>query len=872
MATTFNTTQASPNDNDANNNTNNINNNNINNNNNNNNRKRQRLLSNGSSNIQMLAKKLHYYDANEVINLDSDDEDYVFNNNNNNLMNNNNDINNNFGNLNLLNDNHYIHHNNINNNTDTDDTDDTDDMDIIDNIDDKLFQNNNNNNNNNLCLETSTVISNNTTNNNNNNDNHYFNSSSLYHDLDNEDAILDFDNDNNDTNNNHNHIDLDIDLINDNETDSNNIDNETENIFDDNNAISDFNENNYLDDSSYSNYFENYSNNKKPTRHMSISTPFNNFFNKFLKKGKSNDLTFQNNEIIFQKKKKRTKSLPQLAYSKLTYSPALDRDEVSLKIGEIQASLIQRYTPNTINSNNNNNNNNYTYNNNNNNTLNNNQNTSFNNNNNNINIHNSNKSYSLRKSSFKQNSLSSNHSYSSYSKSNTNSNSSATSSYDEKILNDSNRKNINLIDINDELNSNHIIEENDDENCDDEDGYYIVKNDSTFANGRFIIKKLLGQGTFGKVVKAYDQKSNSLVAIKIIKSIPKYREASKIELRVLTMLKKHDPNNKFQCIHLRECFDYRNHICIVTDLLKISLFDFMQKNQFLPFPGSHIQAMTKQLLRSVAFLHDLNLIHTDLKPENILIKDSSYCKKIYHKIDYENNDKSETLFRKILKDPKIYTIDFGSAIFQDEYHSSIISTRHYRAPEIILGVGWSFPCDMWSVGSILIELLTGEALFKTHENEQHLAMMEKVIGEPVDLEMVRQCITLYRDSNKNNQSNSRFDSSIAKSFSKRSGKLLFPKSSTEKHLIDEVNQFKNIEELVEEKTGFKFNLDFNVKDSMNKFNINQNFKHDYIFWYYYIDLIKKLLVFDPTRRLTAKQALKHKWFEFGILDDGIQQQ
>ncbi len=57
----------------------------------------------------------------------------------------------------------------------------------------------------------------------------------------------------------------------------------------------------------------------------------------------------------------------------------------------------------------------------------------------------------------------------------------------------------------------------------------------------------------------------------------------------------------------------------------------------------------------------------------------------------------------------LQVIDFGSATFEDQHHSSIVSTRHYRAPEVILGLGWSFPCDMWSVGCIMVELLTGEA-------------------------------------------------------------------------------------------------------------------------------------------------------------------
>ena len=63
--------------------------------------------------------------------------------------------------------------------------------------------------------------------------------------------------------------------------------------------------------------------------------------------------------------------------------------------------------------------------------------------------------------------------------------------------------------------------------------------------------------------------------------------------------------------------------------------------------------------------------------------------------------------RRVPCGDQIRVIDFGSATFEDQYHSSIVSTRHYRAPEVILGLGWSFPCDLWSVGCILVELATG---------------------------------------------------------------------------------------------------------------------------------------------------------------------
>jgi dual-specificity kinase len=62
--------------------------------------------------------------------------------------------------------------------------------------------------------------------------------------------------------------------------------------------------------------------------------------------------------------------------------------------------------------------------------------------------------------------------------------------------------------------------------------------------------------------------------------------------------KKTNPIRK--CIHLQDCFDYRNHICIVTELLGMSVFDFLKGNSFIPFPPAHVQHFAKQLLESVA--------------------------------------------------------------------------------------------------------------------------------------------------------------------------------------------------------------------------------------------------------------------------------
>ncbi|KAJ9119026.1 hypothetical protein QFC22_003515 [Naganishia vaughanmartiniae] len=259
--------------------------------------------------------------------------------------------------------------------------------------------------------------------------------------------------------------------------------------------------------------------------------------------------------------------------------------------------------------------------------------------------------------------------------------------------------------------------------CDDKDGHYIVTPGSYFGpQHKFRIIRLLGQGTFGKVVEATERgKSLHKVAVKIIRAVPKYREAAGIEIRVLRTLRDNDPENTHKCIHLLDTFDWRNHICLVTPLYGQSVFDFLKENKFQPFPEKHIQSFAASLLDSLKFLHRLNLIHTDLKPENILLVSNAY----YQTGERRANAKG----RHILRDTEIRLIDFGSATFDNEFHSSVVSTRHYRAPEIILGLGWSFPCDLFSVGCILVEFYTGDALFQTHDNLEHLAMMEVVMGK-----------------------------------------------------------------------------------------------------------------------------------------------
>jgi dual-specificity kinase len=83
--------------------------------------------------------------------------------------------------------------------------------------------------------------------------------------------------------------------------------------------------------------------------------------------------------------------------------------------------------------------------------------------------------------------------------------------------------------------------------------------------------------------------------------------------------------------------------------------------------------------------------------------------------------------RKVLLSPEIRVIDFGCAVFNYENHPPRVGTPPYRAPEIILHLGWSFPCDIWSIGCILMEMFTGDAVFDTDEDVKQLAMIEEVV-------------------------------------------------------------------------------------------------------------------------------------------------
>lgn len=165
-----------------------------------------------------------------------------------------------------------------------------------------------------------------------------------------------------------------------------------------------------------------------------------------------------------------------------------------------------------------------------------------------------------------------------------------------------------------------------------------------------------------------------------------------------------DPQNKHSMVNFTHSFYFRGHLCISTELLDMNLYEFIKANAFRGFSLKLIRRFTKQMLSSLNLLKEHKVIHCDLKPENILLR---------HPLHTE-----------------IKVIDFGSSCYENERVYTYIQSRFYRSPEVILGMTYGMPIDMWSLGCILAELFTGVPIFPGENEQEQLACIMEVFGPP----------------------------------------------------------------------------------------------------------------------------------------------
>mmetsp|Transcript_46346 Transcript_46346/g.75643 ORF Transcript_46346/g.75643 Transcript_46346/m.75643 type:complete len:424 (-) Transcript_46346:809-2080(-) len=327
----------------------------------------------------------------------------------------------------------------------------------------------------------------------------------------------------------------------------------------------------------------------------------------------------------------------------------------------------------------------------------------------------------------------------------------------------------------------------------------IIEGD-VFVN-RFVIERLLGKGSFGQVVKAFDRHTEQYVAIKIIKSKKSFLVQSKSEVAILDQVNRFDPHDQFNLVRMKDQFIFRNHQCIVFELLSYNLYDLIRNTNFRGVSLNLTRKIARQILTSLAFLSlpDINVIHCDLKPENILLRHPKHS--------------------------AVKIIDFGSSCRQNEIVYSYIQSRFYRSPEVLLRLPYNSAVDMWSLGCILVELHTGEPLFSGGDEPDLLGKMVEVLGLPPDEMIVAG--TKHR----------RFFEQFEDTWKlRRSGKHEYiPKSRPMARILG---------------------VDIGGPEGRRRGQPGHNI-NDYLT---FMDLLAGMLDYDPRTRLRPVQALQHPFF------------
>ena len=331
---------------------------------------------------------------------------------------------------------------------------------------------------------------------------------------------------------------------------------------------------------------------------------------------------------------------------------------------------------------------------------------------------------------------------------------------------------------------------------DDEQGSYIhVPHDH--ISYRYEVLKVIGKGSFGQVVKAYDHKNHLHVALKMVRNEKRFHRQAQEEIRILEHLKKQDKENTMNIVHMLEHFTFRNHICITFELLSMNLYELVKKNKFQGFSLQLVRKFAHSILQCLDALYKNRIIHCDLKPENILLKQQGRS--------------------------GIKVIDFGSSCYEHQRIYTYIQSRFYRAPEVILGAKYGMPIDMWSLGCILAELLTGYPLFPGEDEGDQLACIIELQGMP---------------------------SQKLLEVSKRSRNFISSKGYPRY-----CNVSSGADGQVQLSGGRSRRGKFRGPPASKEFVTALKGCDDQLF----IDFLKRCLDWDPSSRMTPSQALRHAW-------------
>lgn len=243
---------------------------------------------------------------------------------------------------------------------------------------------------------------------------------------------------------------------------------------------------------------------------------------------------------------------------------------------------------------------------------------------------------------------------------------------------------------------------------DNEDSDYILYVNDWLGSEdgyRYLILDVLGQGTFGQVVKCQNMATHEIVAVKVIKNKTAYFNQSMMEVTILETLNQHwDADDEHNILRLQDTFVHAKHLCLVFELLSSNLYELIKQNSFRGLSTSLVRVFVTQLLDALVVLKNARLIHCDLKPENILLR--------------------------TLQTPSIKLVDFGSACHEEQTVYTYIQSRFYRSPEVLLGVPYTSSIDMWSLGCIAAELFLGLPIFPGTSEYNQISRIVEMLGLP----------------------------------------------------------------------------------------------------------------------------------------------
>ncbi|BFU19096.1 serine/threonine protein kinase ppk15, putative [Entamoeba histolytica HM-3:IMSS] len=342
------------------------------------------------------------------------------------------------------------------------------------------------------------------------------------------------------------------------------------------------------------------------------------------------------------------------------------------------------------------------------------------------------------------------------------------------------------------------------------EGPYYSANPDTVS--RYKITDRLGQGMFGQVFKARDLMKNKDVAIKVLRSKFSYFRQGMLEVAMLSLLNDaYDKDGSSNTVRLVDHFLYHSHLCIVTELLGKNLYQAIQARNYKGFPVNIIRNYMKSLLQCLSVLEDASIVHCDVKPENMLIDPVS---------------------------KKVRVIDFGSACFSTYTLYTYIQSRHYRAPEVILGLPYSCGIDVWSAGCICAELILGIPLFPGSSEYNELYKITDMLGQPPDY-ILEQGTTTQNFYNKMPTVGGRIKYIFKQPFEYEM------ENAVELEPDKRYFRYRTLDELI---MRIPMKLSDNpLEDKGSVSETRQSMLH----------FIHGLLQYDPESRWTAKQALDH---------------